>query len=75
MAFWKRTKTPPPAPDPKTAQLAALRAREAALVAERARLEAAHLECEDIAESARLLDEINELNAQIGVARDDISEF
>ena len=55
--------------------LAALRAREAELVAQRARLESSSWSGEDIVESARLLDEINELNARIGVVRDAVKEF
>ena len=56
------------------ARLTALRAREAELVARQRALEAQHLESFDIEESERMLGEINDLNAQIGVVRDEISD-
>ena len=66
--FKKRQPEVPP-------DLAALRSREQQLVASREALESEHLETTDIERSQRLLDEINDLNAQIGALRDKIDEF
>ena len=55
--------------------LAALRLREQELVARQRALEAQHLDEFDLERSNELLDEINDLNAQIGVLRDRINEF
>jgi len=55
--------------------LVALRLRETELVARQRALEAQHLDEFDLERSNQLMDEINDLNAQIGVLRDKINEF
>lgn len=67
---WFKKQAPATPPD-----LAALRAREQELVAQQRALEAEHLETEDIERGKELLSEINDLNARIGVLRDNINEF
>lgn len=69
MAFFKK-QSPEVPPD-----LAALQLRETELVVRQRALEAQHLDCEDIEQSERLLGEINDLNARIGVLRDQIEDF
>ena len=63
---------PQPAERP---DLAALCLREQEVSARQRALEAQHLDEFDIERSQQLLDEINDLNAQIGVVRDKIGEF
>lgn len=63
------------APVEQRPDLTALRLREQELVAQQRALEAQHLDCEDIDRSNELLEEINALNARIGVVRDKIGEF
>lgn len=67
---WFKKSEPATPPD-----LAALRAREQELLAKQHALEAEHLDAEDIERSNQLLEEINDLNAQVGVLRDRIGEF
>lgn len=55
--------------------LAALQLRETELLARQRALESQHLDTSDIERSNQLLDEINDLNARIGVLRDRIAEF
>lgn len=55
--------------------LAALQLREQELLVKQRALEAQHLDEFDIERSNELLAQINDLNAQIGVLRDKISEF
>lgn len=69
MAWFKKNEPAVP-PD-----LAALLLREQELVVQQHALEAEHLDTEDIERSAQLLEEINDLNARIGVLRDRIGEF
>ena len=72
MSFFKKNASPNPAIPP---DLASLRAREQELVARQRALEAEHLDTEDIERSNQLLQEINDLNARIGVLRGQINEF
>ena len=69
MAFFKK-RAPEVPPD-----LAALRAREAELVAQQRALESELLDTPDLRESNQILREINELNARIGVLRGQIEDF
>ena len=55
--------------------LAALRLRETELVARQRALEAEHLESSDLERSEQMLQEINDLNARIGVLRGQIEDF
>ncbi len=66
--FKKRAPEVPP-------DLAALSLREQELITRQHSLEAEHLETSDIERSNQLLEEINGLNAQIGVLRERIAEF
>ena len=67
---WFKKRAPEVPPD-----LAALRAREAELVAQQRALEAEFLDTSDIERSNEITAEINDLNARIGVLRDRINEF
>ncbi len=69
MSLFKK-RTPEERPD-----LVALRLREQELVAQQRALESEHLDAEDIERSNELMEEINDLNARIGVLRDKIGEF
>ena len=69
MPFFKKHE---PETDP---QLAALRAREAELVAKQMALEAEYLDTPDPRDGNQILREIDALNAQIGVVRAQINEF
>ena len=67
---WFKKHAPEVPPD-----LAALRAREAELVAQQRALEAEFLDTSDIERSNEITTRINDLNARIGVLRDRINEF
>ena len=63
------------APQEERPDLVALRLREQELVAKQRALESEFLDCEDIERSNEITAEINDLNARIGVLRDQIGEF
>ena len=62
-------------PPPENPQLAQLRRAERELIEKRVALEAELLETPDPRDSNQILREIDDLNAQIGVTRDQIKEL